>query len=75
MIAAKPVVADDGGILGVIIGTAIVRVLYNSINIIGIATQLEYTVVGSVILVGVGTDEVLRRIAAKRSLKEVQKEK
>lgn len=65
----------EGGILGVIVGTAIVRVLYNSINIIGIATQLEYTVVGLVILIGVGTDEVLRLIAAKRSLKEVQKEK
>lgn len=65
----------EGGILGVIIGTAIVRVLYNSINIIGIATQLEYTVVGLVILIGVGTDEVLRLITAKRSLKEVQKEK
>lgn len=65
----------EGGILGVIIGTAIVRVLYNSINIIGIATQLEYTVIGLVILIGVGADEVLRRIAVKRSLKEVQKEK
>ncbi len=65
----------EGGILGVIIGTAIVRVLYNSINIIGIATQLEYTVIGLVILVGVGIDEVLRLIAAKRSIIEVQKEK
>jgi len=65
----------EGGILGVIIGTAIVRVLYNSINVIGIATQLEYTIIGLVILIGVGTDEVLRLIAAKRSLKEVQKEK
>jgi len=65
----------EGGILGVIIGTAIVRVLYNSINIIGIATQLEYTVVGLVVLAGVGIDEVLKRIAAKRSIIEVQKEK
>lgn len=65
----------EGGILGVIIGTAVVRVLYNSINIIGIATQLEYTVIGLVILVGVGTDEVLRLIADKRSITEVQKEK
>jgi ribose transport system permease protein len=65
----------EGGILGVIIGTAVVRVLYNSINIIGIATQLEYAVIGLVILIGVGTDEILRLIAAKRSLKEVQKEK
>jgi len=65
----------EGSILGVIIGTAIVRVLYNSINIIGIATQLEYTVVGLVVLAGVGIDEVLKRIAAKRSIIEVQKEK
>jgi ribose transport system permease protein len=65
----------EGGILGVIIGTAIVRVLYNSINIIGIATQLEFTVVGLVILIGVGTDEALRLIAAKKALREMRKEK
>jgi len=65
----------EGGILGAIVGTAIVRVLYNSINMIGIATQLEYTVVGLVVLVAVGIDEVLKRITAKRSIIEVQKEK
>ena len=65
----------EGGILGVIIGTAIVRVLYNSINIIGIATQLEFTIVGLVILIGVGTDEALRLIAAKKALREIRKEK
>jgi ribose transport system permease protein len=50
-------------------------VLYNSINIIGIATQLEFTVVGLVILIGVGTDEALRLIAAKKALREIRKEK
>lgn len=49
-----------GSILGVLIGTAIVRVLYNSINILGIATQLEFAVVGTVILIGVAADELLK---------------
>lgn len=50
-----------GSIMGVVIGTAIVRVLYNSINILGIATQLEFAVVGTVILIGVMADEVLKK--------------
>ncbi|MCP4398440.1 MAG: ABC transporter permease [bacterium] len=62
----------EGNILGVIIGVAIVRVLYNAINILGIATQLEFAVVGMVILIGVGADELLKTFAAKRRLKETQ---
>lgn len=62
----------EGNILGVIIGVAIVRVLYNAINILGIATQLEFAVVGLVILIGVGTDEMIKNIAAKRRLQEVR---
>jgi ribose transport system permease protein len=56
----------EGSILGVIIGVAIVRVLYNAINILGIATQLEFAVIGFVILVGVGADEIIRRFAVKK---------
>jgi ribose transport system permease protein len=62
----------EGNILGVIIGTAIVRVLYNSINILGIATQLEFAVVGLVILFGVGSDELIKMFAAKRKLAELR---
>ncbi len=62
----------EGNILGVIIGTAIVRVLYNAINILGIATTLEFAVVGFVILVGVGADEVVKSFAARRRLAEVR---
>jgi ribose transport system permease protein len=65
----------EGNILGVIIGTAIVRVLYNSINILGIATQLEFAVVGLVILFGVGSDEVIKRFAAGRKLAEMREVK
>ncbi len=56
----------EGNIAGVIIGTAIVRVLYNSINIAGIATQLEFAVLGMVILIGVTVDEIVKMINEKR---------
>ena len=56
----------EGSILGVVIGTAIVRVLYNAINILGIATQLEFAVIGAVILAGVSADEILKQYSAAR---------
>ena len=62
----------EGNILGVIIGVAIVRVLYNAINILGIATQLEFAVVGLVILIGVGADEMIKALVVKRRLQEVR---
>lgn len=60
----------EGSILGVILGTAIVRVLYNAINVVGISTQLESVVLGLVILIGVAADEVVRMIADRRKVKE-----
>lgn len=60
----------EGSILGVILGTAIVRVLYNAINVAGVSTQLEQVVLGLVILIGVAADEVVRMIAAKRKVRE-----
>jgi ribose transport system permease protein len=56
----------EGTILGVIIGTAVMRVLYNAINILGIPTHLEFAIIGSVILAGVVTDEMVKRLAAQR---------
>jgi ribose transport system permease protein len=56
----------EGSILGVIIGTAVLRVLYNSINILHIPTHLEFAIIGAVILSGVIVDELVKRFAAKR---------
>ena len=53
----------EGSILGVVIGAAIMQVLYNAINILGISTQLEFAIIGGVILAGVAVDELLRRMA------------
>ncbi len=56
----------EGSILGVLIGAAVMRVLYNAINILGIPTQLEFAIIGLVILLGVLADELIKRLAARR---------
>lgn len=56
----------EGTIMGVIIGAAVLRVLYNAINILGIPTHLEFAIIGAVILAGVMTDELVKRFAARR---------
>jgi ribose/xylose/arabinose/galactoside ABC-type transport system permease subunit len=56
----------EGTILGVVIGAAVMRVLYNSINLIGIPSQLEFAIIGLVILMGVIADEVVKRITSRQ---------
>jgi len=56
----------EGSILGVVIGAAVMRVLYNAINMLDIPNTLEFAIIGVVILGGVLTDEVVRRIVARR---------
>ena len=60
----------EGSIFGVIIGAAVIRVLYNAINMLGIATQLEFAIIGAVILLGVTADEVIKRYAARHRARE-----
>lgn len=56
----------EGSILGVVIGAAVMRVLYNAINILHIPTHMEFAIIGSVILVGVIVDELVKRVVSKR---------
>ncbi len=56
----------EGGIFGVVIGTALMQTLNNLINLKGISDTLEFAIIGAVILIGVIADELLRRIVAKR---------
>ncbi len=56
----------EGSIAGVVIGAAVMRVLYNSINILGIPTQLEFAIIGAVILAGVVVDELIKRMVARQ---------
>ena len=57
----------EGSILGVVIGAALMQVLRNMINLVeAIPKNIEFAVIGAVILCGVAADEVVKRIAAKR---------
>lgn len=56
----------EGTILGVIIGTAVMQILNNLILLMKISDELEFAIIGSVILIGVIADELVKRIAAKR---------
>jgi ribose transport system permease protein len=64
----------QGTILGVVIGAAVMQVLKNTITLVdAIPTNIEYAVIGAVILAGVVTDEFVKRIAAQRRSQVAQR--
>lgn len=56
----------EGGILGVVVGTALMQTLYNLIVLVKISDKLEFAIIGAVILIGVIVDELVKRFAARR---------
>jgi len=63
----------EGSILGIVLGTALIQVLRNLVNLVTIhghpiSSSLELVVIGGVILIGILADELLgRRMAKTRS--------
>jgi ribose transport system permease protein len=56
----------EGSIVGIVLGTILLQILQNLVNLLGIPTSLNFAVMGTVILAGVLTDQALqRRRAAK----------
>src|SRR5438552_1685760 len=51
----------EGSILGVVLGTILLQVLQNLVNLLGIPSSLNFAVIGSVILIGVIADQQLLR--------------
>lgn len=57
----------EGSIVGIVLGTALLQVLQNLVNILGIPSSLNFAVMGTVILLGVLADQQLqarRKLAA-----------
>ena len=54
----------EGLVVGILIGTALLQVLQNLVNLVGIPSSLNFAVMGAVILIGVVTDQLLRHRAA-----------
>ncbi len=58
----------EGSVVGVLIGTALLQVLRNLVNLLGIPSSLDFAVMGAVILVGVLADQVF---SARRGRRQV----
>lgn len=56
----------EGSIVGVIIGTALILVLRNVVTLVTNHSNIEFAIIGTVILVGVIADELVKRYAVKR---------
>lgn len=55
----------EGSIIGILIGTALLQVLQNLVNLLGIPSSLNFAVMGTVILIGVIADQMLQRRTAR----------
>lgn len=55
----------EGSIVGILIGTALLQVLQNLVNLLGIPSSLNFAVMGAVILIGVIADQILKQRAAR----------
>ncbi|MEO5914453.1 MAG: ABC transporter permease [Luteolibacter sp.] len=56
----------EGSIIGIVIGTALLQVLQNLVNLLGIPSSLNFAVMGTVVLLGVMADQMIQRRAAAR---------
>jgi ribose transport system permease protein len=50
----------EGSVFGIVIGAALLQVLQNLVNLLGIPSSLNFAVMGAVILVGVIADRLLK---------------
>jgi len=56
----------EGSIIGILIGTALLQVLQNLVNLLGIPSSLNFAVMGAVVLIGVLADQIFKNRAAKK---------
>ena len=54
----------EGSILGIVLGTVLLQILQNLVNILGIPSSLNFAVMGGVILLGALADQQLARRAS-----------
>jgi ribose transport system permease protein len=55
----------EGSVVGILLGTALLQVLQNLVNLLGIPSSLNFAVMGAVILIGVLADQLLKQRKAK----------
>jgi ribose transport system permease protein len=55
----------EGSVVGILLGTTLLQVLQNLVNLLGIPSSLNFAVMGGVILIGVVADQILQRQAGR----------
>lgn len=58
----------EGSVIGILIGVALLQVLQNLVNLLGVPSSLNFAVMGAVILAGVIGDQILKRRALNAGL-------
>ena len=56
----------EGSVIGILIGTALLQVLQNLVNLLGIPSSLNFAVMGAVVLIGVLADQIFQNRAQKK---------
>jgi ribose transport system permease protein len=56
----------EGSVLGILIGTALLQVLQNLVNLLGIPSSLNFAVMGAVVLIGVLADQLFQQRAQRK---------
>ena len=56
----------EGSIIGILIGVALLQVLQNLVNLLGIPSSLNFAVMGAVVLIGVLADQIFQNRAKKK---------
>jgi ribose transport system permease protein len=56
----------EGSIIGIVIGTALLQVLQNLVNLLGIPSSLNFAFMGAVVLIGVLADQIFQKRSATR---------
>ena len=59
----------EGSVLGILLGTALLQVLQNLVNLLGIPSSLNFAVMGAVVLVGVLSDQLFQRRSELKSVR------
>jgi ribose transport system permease protein len=57
----------EGSVLGIVLGAILLQVLQNLVNLLGIASSLNFAVMGGVILIGVIADQQLVRYRTQKA--------
>ncbi len=58
----------EGSVIGIVIGTALLQVLRNLVNLLEIPSSLDFAVMGAVILIGVMADQIFTERRNKRQV-------